>query len=147
MSRKPNKTGRNTGPEPFVKLDRYLKRSKAFMRLSPVARCVLVELVDIYNGTNNGFIAAPARAIGNKLNVSHSTAARGLRDLLTYGFIELAAASDFSKKRRAAEYRLTHLKCDRTGARGSKAFMSLGGPAHSVTSGHHSVMGETMGPK
>ncbi len=56
-----------------------------------------------------------SRQLGERLKVSHHTAWRAIRQLITFGFIERSRASSFSLKRHAAEYRLTHIKCDRTG--------------------------------
>jgi hypothetical protein len=35
----------------------------------------------LYNESNNGFLALPSRAIGNRMNVAHQTVARSLSRL------------------------------------------------------------------
>jgi hypothetical protein len=60
-----------------------------------------------------------------RLNCSPATASRAIRELITYGFVEVGKASSFSKKRLAAEYRMTHITCDVTGKPPSKTFMRI----------------------
>src|SRR3954453_19506035 len=112
----------------------------AWARLTLVQRCVWLEAVRLYNGTNNGWLALPARSIAQRLGVTHTTVVRALQMLVTLGFVEVTHRSEFSKKRKATEYRLTHLKCDRTNKPASKQFMRLEkAPTRSPvgTSEHH----------
>ena len=126
MPKRHDVTGRSKKGSPFVQIPKWVMQSHAWRRLTPADRCVWLELTAVYNGTNNGYIAAPVRALGDRLNVSHHTAARCLRNLVTLGFVEITAGSNFSKKNRtAAEYRLTHLECDRTHQPAKKTFMRL----------------------
>ena len=53
MPRRHNHKGRST-TERFVSLPHYMLRSAAWRSLSPVARCIFIELAAIYNGSNNG---------------------------------------------------------------------------------------------
>ena len=91
---------------------------------SPTARAAWLEILLLYNGSNNGRLAVPGRwlAVGS---VSTSPAQRAMRDLVTWGFLDLAHASSFSQKRLAAEYRFTHLPCDKTGELASRTFQNL----------------------
>jgi DNA-binding IclR family transcriptional regulator len=100
--------------------------SPAWARLKPVERCVWLEAVRLHNGTNNGYLALASRSLAERIGVKHTTVVRALQTLVTLGFIEVTRRSDFSKKRRATEYRLTHVRCDRTGNLASKEFMHLG---------------------
>jgi DNA-binding transcriptional MocR family regulator len=109
-----------------VQLPHWIMDSPAWARLTPVQRCVWLEAVRLYNGTNNGWLALPSRSVAHRLGVKHTTIVRALQMLVTLGFIELTHRSEFSKKRKAAEYRLTHLNCDRTQRLASKQFMRLG---------------------
>ncbi|PWB92042.1 hypothetical protein C5688_03350 [Methylocystis sp. MitZ-2018] len=61
--------------------------------------------------------------MAERLDVCPTAAAKAMRDLLNNGFVELVRASDFGKKKRSAEYRLTHVPCDATGAIASKKFL------------------------
>ena len=47
---------RTKGGPGFVQLYRFIKRSQAWHELSLPARCALIELLDRYNGINNGMI-------------------------------------------------------------------------------------------
>jgi DNA-binding transcriptional MocR family regulator len=87
---------------------------------------VFVELAAIYNGGNNGFLALSARDAAERTGCSKNTASLALKELRAKGFIELAQRGHFDRKSpHAAEYRLTLYECNRTGQRGSKAFMGL----------------------
>jgi hypothetical protein len=97
--------------------------SPAYQRLSPAARAAWIEVARLYNGCNNGQLAVSIRNLAGKLGISRSSAARAIRELLTFGFLELSKGSSFSRKRLAAEYRMTHVNCDVTGGLASKAFM------------------------
>src|SRR4051794_13945512 len=112
--------------ERFLKIPSWIMECKAWTRLTPVQRNVWVEALRLYDGTNNGFLALASRRLGERVGVEHVTIARALRNLQTFGFLEITSASSFSRKRLAAEYRLTHLKCDRTQKPPSNQFMHLG---------------------
>ncbi len=124
MPKRHDKTGRST-TERFVRLPHYMLRSQAWRSLSPVARCVLMELAAIYNGGNNGHLALSTRDAAERVRCSKDTAAKALTDLIAKGFIECCSRGHFDRKSpHASEYRLTLYPCDRTGGRASKAFMS-----------------------
>jgi hypothetical protein len=123
MPRRHNHKGRST-VEPFVRLPHYLLLSQAWRSLSPVARSVFVELMLIYNGSNNGRLALSARAAAERVGCSKNTAARAFTELRHKGFIDLCSQGHFDRKTpHAAEYRLTMHPCQRTGEPASKAFM------------------------
>ena len=84
-------------------------------------------------GSNNGMLAVACRALGDRIGVHHSAAARAIRELENAGFLVSVKASSFSNKRLAAEYRLTHLKCNVTGDLASREF-ALWRPAENVES-------------
>jgi hypothetical protein len=125
MPRRHAKRGKNKR-ERFVQLPHWIMNSPAWARLKPVERCVWLEAVRVYDGQNNGSLALPSRSLADRLGVKHTTVVRALQTLVTLGFIEVTRRSEFSKKRRAAEYRVTHLHCDRTNTLASKQFMRLG---------------------
>lgn len=119
-----NKKGRNTGSGPWVQLGHWMMASAAWRSLKPQDRAVYIEIVAVYNGLNNGRIALGVRDAAERANVNKDTAAKCFRRLEDLGFIECAQAGSFSYKvRHAAEWRLTHVRCDRTGQLPSKAFM------------------------
>jgi hypothetical protein len=117
--------GRST-PEPYIKIPHYLFDSFAWSQLSVNARCAWTEIVRIFNGSNNGRLAMPARRLADRLRISKNTAERALHDLVTFGFIEVSKPSSFARKRLATEYRLTHWPCNVTKALPSKTFMKIG---------------------
>jgi hypothetical protein len=99
-------------------------RSVAWRSLSPVSRCIFLELAAIYNGGNNGFIALSTRDAAKHVRCSKDTAARAFVELTDKGFIVCCSRGHFDRKSpHASEYRLTLYSCDRTGEKASKAFM------------------------
>ncbi|MFN9008523.1 MAG: helix-turn-helix domain-containing protein [Hyphomonadaceae bacterium] len=117
------KNGRTKVKDRFVMLTYDILNSPAWEGLSAQARAVLIQIAKRYNGGNNGALAASVRNLAAECRINKDTAAKAVKELLDAGFLELAQAGAFSfKKRHAAEYRLTWLKCDQTGARGSRAW-------------------------
>jgi hypothetical protein len=109
---------------PFVALPHYLLKSPAWRSLSSVERCSFLEVLYRYNGHNNGRIAISARILAAEVHISRTTATRALSRLCGCGFLEVIRPGSFSCKfKRAAEYRVTHLRCDATGVVPSKAFL------------------------
>jgi hypothetical protein len=105
--------GRASGP-PFVRLFRFIKRSQAWHDLSLPARCALIELIDRYNGINNGMIGLGVRTLANELKCSQATATRALREL-DDSRLATAMAVGFWRGKRATEWRLMFHRCDKTG--------------------------------
>jgi hypothetical protein len=105
-------------------LPRYLLESAAWRSLSAQARALYVHLALRFNGRNNGSLAFSVRDAAAECRLAKDTAGRAFSELVERGFIELAQAGAFTfKTRHAAEWRLTALPCDRTGAPASKTFM------------------------
>ena len=127
MSSKHDATGRSRRKlSPFIALERYIKASPAWQSLSLAARCTYVELLDLYDGRNNGRLALSARSLADRLPISRATSTRALKELAQRGFVEVVRASGFNVKRgdrRATEWRLTRYHCDVTGAPPTQAFM------------------------
>jgi len=103
----------------------YILQTAAWRRLSANAKASWLQIGVRFNGSNNGRIAVSCRDLAEKLNISKDSAAKAIAELVTCGFLEIAQASSFSQKRRAAEYRLTHLPCDRTGELATRAFQNI----------------------
>jgi hypothetical protein len=122
---KSRSTKRYVKYEQHVRLHHWLLNSAAYLSLSPPARAVLVEVMRIYNGKNNGKLALSVREAGLRCNISKNTAARALRELTERGFIEVRTPSSFSLKcRRAAEWTLTEFRNDVTGKLPTKSFFN-----------------------
>jgi DNA-binding HxlR family transcriptional regulator len=110
-----NRTGRskNKISGGFVALPYSVIDSPGYRATTSNSKAVFVQINRLYNGKNNGFLAVSSRMVGGLLNISHSSVARALRELVNCGLIRQTKASSFSQKRIAAEYRLTHKPCDK----------------------------------
>ncbi len=123
MPRSHNNNGRSRKVWRHIQLPHFMLDTAAWLSLSSKARSAFIEVAKIYDGSNNGHLAASSRTIGDRMGVSKNTAARALDELVEKGFLEITEDSAFSRKnKRAREYRLTLHKCDRTGDLPSKAF-------------------------
>lgn len=117
------KKGRSKSLPPFVMLPHWMMALPAWRSLSPQTRVVHLELLRLYNGSNNGRIALSVRDAASRCNIAKDTAAKCLRELVEKGFTEVVNEAAFAYKlRHATEYRLTHLRCDKTGAMPSKSY-------------------------
>ncbi len=125
--REKTKPKRGKPHESFVKIDRWMMDTFAWSRLTPNDRAVFEEALYIYNGANNGYLALPCRALAGRIGISKDSVSRSIQNLMTYGFLRLMQAGSFTlKSRRAAEYCLTHLPCNRTTQPASKEFSRIG---------------------
>ena len=98
----------------FIQLFSNVKRSTAYHDLSCNARGALIELIDRYNGCNNGAITLGVRELAYELGCSISTAHAALRELDDAGLVQPMKVGSWRGKR-ASQYRLTFLRCDVTG--------------------------------
>jgi helix-turn-helix protein len=121
-----NRNRGSKGADRFFKAERYISETFAWKRLSPAARAAWLEFGWTYNGSNNGRLAMPSRQLAEKLNMGRDTAARAIRELVTFGFLEITQAGAFCGTRRTTEYRLTQFNCDKTGELLSRAFQNIG---------------------
>lgn len=79
----------------------------------------------LFDGQNNGYLGMGVRRLAERLGISVNKANRALRELVARGFLEVAQPSGFSRKdRTATEFRLTHLRCDRSHQPGSRAYQA-----------------------
>jgi hypothetical protein len=98
-----NAKGRNENSSRFVRLDYRILNSNAYRSLSPNDRSLLVELIMLYNGENNGSLYLGVRDATHRMGLADLTAAsHSFDNLMELGFIELAQESYFSIK--ASEY-------------------------------------------
>ena len=108
---KPNVTGRNNTCR-FVMLEHRILHSNAGRALSPNARSLLVELVTLYNGENNGSVYLAVQDAAHRMGVAdHHAASRAFDELQHLGFIQMTQDAHFkvkaSDKSRARCWRLT----------------------------------------
>jgi Fe2+ or Zn2+ uptake regulation protein len=112
---KHDRTGRSTTPGRFAALPHDVLDSSGYVGTSPAARAVLVELVRLHNGSNNGAIVLSARMAATRCNISPATVARALQELADAGLVDCVSKGSFKvKDRNASTYRLTWLRCDMT---------------------------------
>lgn len=110
---KVNATGRNSTSR-FARLDHRILNSNAYRSLSPNDRALLIELVMLYNGENNGSLYLSVRDAAHRMGIADlSAASRSFNTLQSIGFIEVTADAHFhvkaSEKSRARCWRLTWL--------------------------------------
>lgn len=108
-----NATGRNITSR-FARLDHRILNSNAYRALSPNDRSLLVELVALYNGENNGSLYLSVRDAAHRMGISDlSAASRSFDTLQALGFVQLMVDGHFSvkaaDKSRARCWRLTWL--------------------------------------
>lgn len=99
-----NNKGRNANVQgSFARLDHSLLHSAAYRSLNPAARSLLVEIISIFKGNNNGALWLSVRDAADRMGVSDTkTASRALRDLESVGFIDMTKDAFFSVKASAA---------------------------------------------
>jgi hypothetical protein len=113
MGRKINKTGRSKGRDRYLALPHQILHSTAYLSLSCAARAVLVEIAAIYNGSNNGMLAAGVRWLGERCNIGRDTVSRAIQELEDAKLIETVEKGSFKlHQRKASEFRITWLKCN-----------------------------------
>ncbi|WP_228726916.1 hypothetical protein [Novosphingobium aureum] len=106
-----NATGRNLTSR-FARLDFRILNSNAYRSLSPNDRSLLVELVMLYNGENNGSLYLSVRDAAHRMGLADlSAASRSFDVLQDLGFIQLTQDAHFcvkaAEKSRARCWRLT----------------------------------------
>lgn len=97
-----NASGRTLGDAKHVRLHRWMLRSAAWQALPLIARCLLVELYDLYDGQNNGELFMSVREAARRLGIAANTAGRMFRELETKGFIRVRQKGSFDWKYRHA---------------------------------------------
>jgi len=91
-----------------------VKRSSAYHGLSVYARCALIELIDRYTGANNGTIGLGVRELAEELRCSKNAASKALHELDDAKLAHPLTVGAWRGKR-ASEWRLTFIRCDKTG--------------------------------
>ena len=118
---RPNKSGRNENPTGrFARLPHEIILSPAYCSLSPNARALLVELMAMENGQNNGSLWLSVRDAAARIGLSNrDSASRAFADLDAAGFLRMTKDAHFTVKAsdtsRARCWRLTFLHAIGTG--------------------------------
>jgi len=124
MARRANKTGRSEGEGRFLALPHFLLHSSSYKELSCAARSVLIEIAAIYDGKNNGRIAAGVRWLAERCKIGRDTASRAIQELEDAGFIVTTEKGSFrNHAKRASEFCITWRKCDVTQALPTHPYM------------------------
>ena len=126
---------RTKGGPAFVQLYRFIKRSQAWHDLSLPARCALLELLDRYNGINNGMIGLGVRELASALRCSRGGAAKALRELDDAGLARPITGGHW-KGKRATEWRLTFYVCHKTGELPIRSWPARQVSTHEATEVH-----------
>ena len=101
------------GPS-FIQLFHHVKRSTSYHGLSPIARALLIELIDRYNGCNNGFIVLSVREAAYELGCSKSTISEAFSELDDSNLARPTKVGAW-RGRQATEWRLMWKVCKKTG--------------------------------
>ncbi|HWV60279.1 MAG TPA: hypothetical protein VN034_06480 [Sphingopyxis sp.] len=110
---RPNKSGRNENPTGrFARLPHEVMLSPAYRSLSPNARALLVEMMAMDNGQNNGSLWLSIRDAAARIGlVNKESVGRAFDDLIRAGLIAMTKEAHFSVKAadtsRARCWRLT----------------------------------------
>ncbi len=100
------------GVEPLgakhVRLHETLLRTDAWKALSANAKVMLIEIMRIHNGSNNGYIVLGVRAAAARLGCANNTAQKALKDLQEKGFLKRVNRGYFGLgDRESSTWRLT----------------------------------------
>lgn len=107
-----NAKGRRKTPH-FVMLRHDIIDSPAYRSLSPRAKAVYIQLLRLYNGSNNGYINLGCRDAGELCNIGKNTAGFSFQELIEKGFIKIGKDSSFNvKSRKSRSWILTHYHCN-----------------------------------
>jgi hypothetical protein len=106
--------GLKSGKPQFVMVYRSVKRSTAYHNLGHLARSLLFELIDRYTGCNNGMIGLGVREAAYELRCSKGGVSKAMRQLDDAGLARPTKLGEW-RGRHATEWRLTWLRCDKTG--------------------------------
>jgi hypothetical protein len=85
-----------------VRLYRWMMKTPAWQSLNVGPRALLVELYNLYDGTNNGRLFLSVRDAAKRLHVSPNTVSLWFKKLIEVGFIKVAQRGAFSLKARHA---------------------------------------------
>jgi hypothetical protein len=124
VARKMRKLRKANPAEKHVRLYRWELQSAAYRSLSLRARCLLVELKALYNGSNNGELFLSVRDAAARLKTGLHQATAAFRELVDRGFIKPRQRGSFHwKQRHATSWLLTEYDDDMTGHEATKEFM------------------------
>ena len=126
--RKVDATGRSVGKDSHARFYFWEWQSQAFQSLSPVARCLLLELKLLHTGRNNGSLFLSVREAARRIGTGKNQASQAFVDLQDRGFIRPNVLGAFNLKsgaRRgmATSWVLTEYSIGEAMGAGSRDFM------------------------
>jgi hypothetical protein len=92
------KTGRSYKGPKHVRLHRWLLRSAVYRSLGLAARCLLIELYDLYDGGNNGDVFLSIREAAKRLGIGKNRSHDAFRELEDRGFIRAKKRGVFTTR-------------------------------------------------
>lgn len=100
-----------------------MMQTPAWRALRPASVVVYLEQRALYDGQNNGNLRLSVREAAERTALNKDTVGRAFAQLTALGFVEVAEPGGYARKvRHATLWRLTDLRCDRTGAAPTNAF-------------------------
>jgi hypothetical protein len=121
------KASRRARDAKHVRLYLYMLKSPAWLSLSCQAKCLLIELLALYNGTNNGELYLSVRDAAKLLHTGLHQASAAFAELEERGFIRATRKGSRTRRgetRLATCWRLTEYDDDLTGRQPTKEFMT-----------------------
>lgn len=112
---KPNRKGRNDSPrDAFTRLPHVVQSSGAYAALNPNGRVLLLEILSMHNGENNGSLWLSVRDAAHRMGLASVDSARvAFDDLIAVGFLRMTKDAHFAVKAsdtsRARCWRVTFL--------------------------------------
>ncbi|MEL0155497.1 hypothetical protein [Sphingopyxis sp.] len=93
-TKRPNRKGRNDNPrDAFTRLPHVIQSSGAYSALNPNARALLLEILSMHNGNNNGSLWLSVRDATHRMGLASVDSARtAFEDLMTVGFVRMLYA-------------------------------------------------------
>jgi hypothetical protein len=110
-----------------VRLYLYMLKTDAWLSLSCRARCLLIELQALYNGTNNGQLFMSVRDAAKALRCNKDQAMAAFAELEDRGFIRATRRGTPTRRdenRLATCWRLTEFDDDVSGRQPTKEYMT-----------------------
>jgi hypothetical protein len=122
-----SKASRRAKDAKHVRLYLYMLKTAAWGSLGCDAKCLLIELMALYNGTNNGELFLSVREAAKRLNASTRRATAAFAELLDRGFIVTTRKGSRTRRgeeRLATCWRLTEFDDDLTRRQPTKEFIA-----------------------
>jgi DNA-binding transcriptional ArsR family regulator len=125
--RKADRTGRSAKSSPFLMVHHHVLTSPGWRSLSATARTTFLVLWARATPGRNGFVVGGVRELATATGHDKNTVSRALTELRERGWIEAVEHGTFRRRdRRATEWRVCLLFCDRTKRAADKTCLARG---------------------